>query len=71
MNYNININKEKNDNNKNRRNSEITKSKKLEGLNNDNEYCLTQAFTNIDNFLINQFNDPLLFSILPEYKIAV
>ena len=63
LNYNININKEKNDNNKNRRNSEITKSKKLEGLNNDNEYCLTQAFTNIDNFLINQFNDPLLFSI--------
>ena len=60
---NININYEIKDNIKHRRNTEINKSRKLNSFTSDNDIGLSQAFTNVDNFLINQYNDPLLFSI--------
>ena len=68
-----NKNIKKDDNNMNfRRNTDISKStsksSKVYNINDDSEsednnYCLTQAFTNRGNFLINQYKDPLLFSI--------
>ena len=53
-----------NDSNLNVRKYTETKNKKNKyTLYNDNNYCLTQAFTNKGSFLINQYQDPLLFSI--------
>ena len=46
-----------------KRNSDIQKSKKS-SISTDNENnCLTEAFTNKDNFLINQYKNPLLLNI--------
>ena len=52
------------DNNRFRRNTETPKySNKLNKLYENDGFCLTEAFTNKDNFLINQYKNPLLLNI--------
>ena len=67
---NIIIRNESNDSNdSNNNNLNIRKYTETKNTNNkyalynSNSFCLTQAFTNKGSFLINQYQDPLLFSI--------
>ena len=67
---NINIRNESNDSNDSKDNNlNVRKYTQIKNPNNkytlynNNNYCLTQAFTNKGSFLINQYQDPLLFSI--------
>ena len=71
---NINIENIKDDNNKNARRSttivkpkikalRINKKKDDDNYDEEKNYNLTQAITNKDKFLINQYKDPLFFSI--------